>query len=104
MLGSEKVVGGSFALSYSKLKSSEFLKEYPETIDFGESKLEAVVSNLSNVTKVTGLRIIEDAQGMLEDLNKYFAGGLENSELADSARTKARRIDRKTKEISTKQS
>lgn len=104
MLGSTKGVGGSFTLSYSRLKSLGFVKEYPETIDFGQSKLEALVSNLSNVTKVTGLRIIEDAQGMLEDLNKYFAGGLENSELADSARTKARRIDRKTKEISTKES
>ena len=89
-------------MSYGQLKSIESFRPYPETLDFGESKLQAVVSNLSNVTKVTGLRIIEDAQGMLEDLNKYFAGGLQEDTLADSARTKARRIDRKTKEISTK--
>lgn len=94
---------GSFSMSYGQLKSIESFRPYPETLDFGESKLQAVVSNLSNVTKVTGLRIIEDAQGMLEDLNKYFAGGLQEDTLADSARTKARRIDRKTKEISTKQ-
>ena len=97
---------GEFSINYNYLVSSGkgSVSIYEETIDFGQAKLEALVSNLSNVTKVTGLRIIEDAQGMLEDLNKYFAGGLENSELADSARTKARRIDRKTKQISTKES
>lgn len=92
----------SFALTWKKIPG-EIKVEYSESLDFGLDKLQAVVSNLSNVTKVTGLRIIEDAQGMLEDLNKYFAGGLQEDTLADSARTKARRIDRKTKEISTKQ-
>lgn len=97
---------GQFSINYNSLVSSGegSVSIYQETIDFGQRKLEAIVNNLSNVTKVTGLRIIEDAQGMLEDLNKYFAGGLENPTLADSARTKARRIDRKTKEISTKES